>query len=228
MAAVLALVVRWLASDGWGRAMLAELAAIEEPRARRRFALGCVSASLMRPVTWLRLGAFGLVGAVPALLFTGPGGNGDVGGFVIVALVLAVCLLAVTRIEDLPLVARAAGAGGLAWWAGVLMSGTVRSHPQWALAILVACGVLAAWRGGALAALGTALVGCLLVFVVAVGTYSALPRLAPNVVPGNAPNPVMENQIESTDPYVGELLLAGLFGIALIGAARVLPVRAKP
>jgi hypothetical protein len=228
MAAVLAFVVRWLATDGWGRAMLAELAAIEEPRARRRFALGCVSASLLRPVTWLRLAALGLVAAVPALLLTGPRGSGDVAGLVIVAVVVTVCLLAVARIEDLPLVARVAGAGGLAWWAGVLMSPTVRSHPHWALAIVVAGGVLAAWRGGALAGLGTALVGCLLVFVAAVGTYSALPRLAPNVVPANARNPVMENQLESTDPYVGEILLAGLFGIALIGAARALPVRARP
>ena len=225
MAAVLARLLRWLASDGWGRAMLAELTAIDDPRARRRFALGCVGASLRRSVTWLRLGAFGLVGAVAALLFTGPGDGGDTTGIVIVGIVLAISLLAVGRIENLSLVGRVAGAGGLAWWAGVLLSATVRSHPQWALALLVGCGAVAVWRGGALAGLGTGLVTSLLVFTVAVGTYSALPRLAPNVVPANAVNPLVENQIESTDPYVGELLLAGLFGIALIGAAGARPVR---
>jgi hypothetical protein len=52
MAAVLARLLRWLASDGWGRAMLAELTAIDDPRARRRFALGCVGAS--RSAAWAR------------------------------------------------------------------------------------------------------------------------------------------------------------------------------
>jgi hypothetical protein len=219
MAAVLTLMVRWLASDGWGRAMLAELAAIDDPRARRRFARGCVGASLRRPATWLRFGALGLVGTIVVLLFTGPGDGGDTSGLVIVGVVLAISLLGIACIEDLSPVAPVAGAAGLAWWAGVLSSATVRSHPEWALALLVACVAIAAWRGGALVALGTALVSSLLIFTVAVGTYTALPRLAPNVVPANARNPVMENQIESTDPYVGELLLAGLFGLAVIGAA---------
>jgi hypothetical protein len=69
---------------------------------------------------------------------------------------------------------------------------------------------------------------CLAVFVVAAGTYAALPRLAPDIAPANATNPLLENQIESTDPYVGELLLGALLGVALIGAAvegRVRPTR---
>jgi hypothetical protein len=114
--------------------------------------------------------------------------------------------------------AAAAGAGGLAWWAAMLLSATVRSHPQWALALIAVCVVAAALRGGEVAALGTAFATCLAIFAVAVGTYAALPRLAPDVAPANATDPLLENQIESTDPYVADLLLAALFGLVLTGA----------
>jgi hypothetical protein len=219
-AALLALAVRLLPRPDWGRAMLAELAAIDEARARRRFALGCLRAVLTRPACWLRVGGLALVAAVPALLFTGPGGNGDLIGLGIAGVAIAVCFVAVLHVEDVPLVARVATAGGLVWWGAVLASGTVRSHPEWALVLLAACTAAAAWRGGALAALGTAFALCLMVFVLAVGTYTALPRLAPAVAPANAANPRLENQIESTDPYVAELLLAALCGIVLTGAVR--------
>ena len=39
-----AFLLRMLASGEWGRAAVAELAAIEDPRARRRFARGCLRA----------------------------------------------------------------------------------------------------------------------------------------------------------------------------------------
>jgi hypothetical protein len=86
--------------------------------------------------------------------------------------------------------------------------------------VIVVCVVAAARTGGELAALGTAFATCLAIFVVAAGTYAALPRLAPDIAPGNAADPQLENQIESTDPYVGELLLGALLGVALIGAVR--------
>jgi len=56
------------------------------------------------------------------------------------------------------------------------------------------------------------------VFVLAAGSYTALPQLSPAVSPANVADPVRENQIESTDPYVAELLLAALCGLVLIGA----------
>src|SRR6478609_7841181 len=99
-AAVLALALRLLARDDWARAMHAELVTVDDPRERRRFALGCLRALLMRPARWLRFGALVLVAAVPALLFTGPGGNGDVAGIAIVGVVIAVCLLAVTQLQQ--------------------------------------------------------------------------------------------------------------------------------
>ena len=205
-AGVLALLVRLLSRDEWGRAMLAEVAALDDPSARLAILRsGCLRALLVRPASWLRAGGVMLVGAVPALLFTGPGGKGDVAGLAIAGVAIAVCFVAVVYVEELPVVARAACAGGLVWWTGILASGTVRSHPAWALALLTACVAAAGWRGGALAALGAAFATCLTIFVVAVGTYAALPHLAPSVVPANAAHPLIENQIESTDPYVGEL-----------------------
>ena len=220
-AAVLAFALRLLPRDDWARAMRAELATLDDPREQRRFALGCLRALLTRPARWLRVGVFMLVAAVPAFLFTGPGGNGDVVGITIAGIAIAVCLLAATQVEALPVVARMTCAAGLVWWTGLLASATVRANPQWALALIVACVAGAAWRGGARAALGTAFAACLMIFVVAVGTYAALPRLAPPIAPANATNPQLENQIESTDPYVGELLLAALCGVMVLGAARV-------
>ncbi|HWK30406.1 MAG TPA: hypothetical protein VNS09_27820 [Solirubrobacter sp.] len=215
MTSVLALVVRLLPDRDWGRAMLAELAAIDDRRARRRFALGCVRAVVTRPAAWLRLGAIALVGAVPALLFASPGGSSDAFGIGIVTAVVAASLIALAHIGDSTRVARLAGGAGLLWAAALLASGTVRTHPQLAFVLIAA-----AAAGGARRALDTAFVACLLVFVLSVGIYTALPRLAPDVVPANAADPVRENQIESTDPYVGELLLAGLLAVVLTAAVR--------
>jgi hypothetical protein len=206
MSRVLALIAL-LAPREWGRAMRAELAALDDPRARRRFVRGCAVAVLTRPALWGRVAAVVLVAA---LLFTRPGGH----ALFIAAVALASCVVAL-REDGFGV----AAVGALAWWAGLLLSATVRAHPGWALLVVAACACVGARRAGALAALGTALATCLAVFVVAVGTYAALPRLAPAVAPANAADPLLENQIESTDPYVGELLLAALLGLALAAAS---------
>jgi hypothetical protein len=206
-----AALVRLLAHGEWGRAMVAELAAIDDARARRRFALGCLRALL----SWSRLVCLTLVFAVPVLLFTGPGHGSDAGDVVIIGVVTLACLIGVAYADP----SASALAAGLVWWGALLLSPTVRAHPQWALIVIGVAAVAARRR-----ALSTAFVTCLAVFVISVGTYSALPRLAPNVVPANVTDPVTENQIESTDPYVGELLLAGLFGIVVVGAVRARPV----
>ena len=210
MTFVLSLIVRLLPRE-WGRAMRAELVMLDDPRARRRFALGCMAAVLARPAAWLRVGAIVLVAAVPVLVLTGRGGHGNVA----IATSIAICLLAAARVRT-----PGAAAGALVWCLALLLSATVRAHPQWALIVIGACTAFAARRGGTLAALGTASATCLAIFAVSVGTYAALPRLAPDVAPANAADPLLENRIESTDPYVGELLLSALLGVALIGAAR--------
>ena len=217
---LLKLVVWLLPRREWARAMLAEVAALDDHRARRRFALGCVRAVLLHPASGLRIGAIAVVCAVPALLFSGPGGSGDRAGLEIAGLAIAICLVAVIHVQDLPVVARMAATGGMVWWIGILTSETVRAHPQWALGVLLACLLAAVWRGGIITALGTAFATSLLVFVLAVGSYTVLPQLSPPVSPANVADPVLENQIESTDPYVAELLLAALFGLVLTAAVR--------
>jgi hypothetical protein len=214
MTLALSLIVRLLPGE-WGRAMLAELAALDEPKARRRFALGCIAAVLARPAAWLRGAALLLVICAPVLVLAGRAAHGNV----VAVLAIAICFYAVAGVQA-PGVAAATGAGALLWWLGLLASATVRSHPQWALLVVAASVAFAAWRGGALAAFGTASATCLAIFAVSVGTYTALPRLAPDIAPANATYPLLENRIESTDPYVGELLLAALFGIVIVGAAR--------
>ena len=118
---LLKLVVWLLPRSDWSRAMLAELAALDDRRARRRFALGCVRAVLMPPASGLRVGAIAVVCAVPALLLSGPGGSGDRAGPVIAGL-FVVCLVTVDpRIPDLP---SGGTPGGRRW------NGLVDRHPH--------------------------------------------------------------------------------------------------
>jgi hypothetical protein len=222
-AALLAIVVRLLPDREWRRAMLAEFGSLEGAGARRRFAVGCARAVVATAGVWLRLAGLCLVSAVPLLMFTAPGGQHDTTGYWIIGIVTALCVAAVLRLSartEARTVAFVAVTAGLLWWAALLAFSGVRSHPQWALAVGLAAVVVAARRGREIAALGTAFATCLAIFVVSVGTYSALPRLAPDIAPANATDPLLENRIESTDPYVGELLLAALLGTVLIGAAR--------
>src|SRR5690349_4936253 len=114
-----AFLLRLLAQGEWGRAMLAELAAIEDPRARRRFARGCVRALM----NWPRLACFALWAAVPVLLFTGPGHGPDPTALVIVGTVLVTCFVGVLYADP----SLAAPVAALVWWAALLDSATVRA-----------------------------------------------------------------------------------------------------
>jgi hypothetical protein len=176
-----------------------------------------------------RAAGYAVVGGSLLLLLTGPGGNGDPGGWWIAGLAFVLCLTAVVVVTargvspgTLRVVAAVTVAGVAAWWVPMLLSDSVRAHPEWALVVVVACPLLAARRArdAEIAALAAAFASCLLIFVVAVGTYAAFPALAPDIATGQAINPALENQIESTDPYVGELLLGALLGVVLIAAVR--------
>jgi hypothetical protein len=229
-AALLAIVVRLLPDRDWRRAMLAEFASLEGAGARRRFAVGCARAVAATAGVRLRLAGLCLVAAVPLLLLTGPGGQQSSAGWWVSGIVTALCVAGVLRLSarsEARVAAFVAVTAGLLWWAALLAFGEVRSHPQWALAVALAAVAVAARRGREIAALGAAFATCLTIFVVSVGTYSALPRLAPDIAPANATDPLLENRIESTDPYVPEMLLAALLGTALIGAART-PRRQLP
>ena len=140
-----------------------------DPRARRRFALGCVRAVLTRPATWLRLAAIALVAAVPALLFTGPGHSERRRRVCVIAAVISPCLRRGR--------ARRARAGARARRRARLVGGAAAlgDRPRASAvgaAVIAACAAAARPAGRAL---GTAFATCLAVFVVSVGTYAALP-----------------------------------------------------
>jgi hypothetical protein len=158
----------------------------------------------------------GYAAATLCLLFllapSSGGGHNDPSGWWLACAAIALYFAAVRFATP-----RAAWVGVAAlgvWWVPMLLSAGARAHPGYALAI-VAAAVLA---GGLLGrtpsvALGAGAATCLLIFLAAVGTYAVAPSLVPDVAPT-----AEANRIESTDPYVAELLLGGLLGAALIAA----------
>lgn len=189
-----------------------------------------------------RTGGCVLVGGC-VMLFLASGKHDDPSGWWLAALAMALyfatVLAATARSASAdPVVLRAAAAAALAglaaWWIPMLLLAGVRSHPHLALAAAGLAALAAALATGrrltggapaALAGVGAATATCLLIFLAAVGTYGAFPRLAPDIAgPGDAggltPAARAEtNRIESTDPYVGEFLLGALLGAVLISAA---------
>jgi hypothetical protein len=202
----LALAVRALPATQreWGLAMQAELATVEDAAERRSFALGCTRTLLRRIVP--RVTAYLAAAVVVFLLLSPPPGARPVAiGVIAVYLLAARSVRAPAR--------RVAAAGAALWWIALLASDGARTHPVIALAI-VAAAVLASRSLAAGAAT------CLAIFVIATGTYAAAPDLAPRVSPTRA-----QDQVESTDPYVAELLLGA--ALAAAGLAVSVPGRMK-
>ncbi len=125
----------------------------------------------------------------------------------------------------------AAAAAVLGWWIPMLASGTVRANPHASLLIVgaVVLGSLAIVGGsnksltnGIFAALIAGAGACLLIFVTSVGTYAVRPDLVPDIAGSTccaggltAADRTETNRIESTDPYIAELVLgAGVERIA--------------
>lgn len=123
----------------------------------------------------------------------------------------------------------------LGWWLSMLVFGGVRARPGDALIVVAVAVVLSCTttvRNGnsltasMLSALAAGAACCLLVFTAAIGTYEALPHLVPDTV-GGVPqggltpgDVVLDNRIESTDPYIPEFLLGPLGGAALLAGIR--------
>jgi hypothetical protein len=196
--------------------------------------------STLRAPGWtgrgIRLGVFLLVGGCELLLLGSSGGGAahDPGSWWLAELtmimVVAGVLALTTRRVGVParelrrtVVLTVAGAG--LWLTLLLVAGGLRAFPLLALTIVAGVMALAA-RGRAHAAvrcLGAGAVACLLVFLVSVSVYRILPDLVPDLS-GDGPRGGLTaaaqaetNRIESTDPYVVELVLGGLFGASLIG-----------
>ena len=118
------------------------------------------------------------------------------------------------------------------WWAALLLSSSVRSHPGADLALaastaVVACAIALRQRparAAIVAGLGAGAATCLLVTLLALGTYAARPDLVPHFCGtsnacGLTPAARAETErIEASDPYVADLLLGALLaGLTLAG-----------
>jgi hypothetical protein len=184
----------------------------------------------------LRSGGYAVLAGCLLLLLTGPGGGGgDPEGWWIAGVAIALSLAAVlvvtgrgTHTGALRIVAAVSVSGALAWWIPLVLLAGVRAHPQWSFAVIAACAVLAARLAAPsgradIAAPATAFATCLLIFVAALATYAIAPGLAPDIATAQAIDPRLENQIESTDPYIATLLAGALLGALLIAAVRARP-----
>jgi hypothetical protein len=123
------------------------------------------------------------------------------------------------------------------WWTSMLLSLTVREHPDWTAGAMLGAALLAPacrrWLGFpaqvALAGLGAAVASGLLIFLAAGATYALAPSLVPDVtgtsVAGGltAADRAKTNQQEAMDPYVAELLLGALAGLMLIASTGARP-----
>jgi hypothetical protein len=185
----------------------------------------------------IRLAVFLLVGGCELLLLSSSGGGAarDPGGwwFAELTMILAVTgVLALTArrahvpARDLRHTAVLTGAGAGLWLVLLLVSGGARTFPLLALIIVAVVMALAA-RGrpqAAVRCLGAGTVTCLLIFLVSVSVYRIFPDLVPDITGAGggltAAARAETSRIESTDPYVMELVLAGLLGAALAAAVR--------
>lgn len=196
-----------------------------------------------RSAHWVRGVGYATVGTI-ALFFIGsnrfPLGepHADPAGWWIAALAvtsyLVTTMVTTARISPMHVAAltrsSVVGCGvASAWWIAMLFIPAVREQHVWGVlsvpAAMLAAGVLAARRPdsaaqGLFGALLSGTVSCMLIFIAAVGTYAIVPGLVPDVAGHlgdglTAADRVSTNRIESTDPYIVQLLLGALLGTAL-------------
>lgn len=183
----------------------------------------------------MRLAVFLLVGGCEVLLL-GPSGGGapdDPGGWWLAELTMILVVRGVLALtaqragvpaRELGYLAALTVTGAGSWLALLLVSGGVRAFPLLALVVVAAVMALAARKRAraTVRCLGAGAVTCLLIFLVSVSVYRIFPDLVPDIS-GDGPRGGLTavaragtNRIESTDPYMAELLLGGLFGAAAV------------
>jgi hypothetical protein len=218
---------------------------------RRDGMLGPVGDS--RLARGIRAGGCAVVGCCIVMVLST--GHNDPGGWwtaaLSVTLYLVTVLFATARrtaatAPTLKLTAALATSGLAAWWVPMALLAGVRAHSGWALVSTTAT-IALGWAIGTrlgwprhqvgLAGLGAGVATCLLIFLAAIATYAVAPGLAPDVAGptdagGLTPAARAEtNRVESTDPYVAELMLGALLGALLIAgstATRPLLTAAEP
>jgi hypothetical protein len=177
-----------------------------------------------------------------AVLLPSPGGGHDdpsgawVAGLAVLLYLVAAELATARGTAAGPRTLRLAtgivAAGTAASWVPMLLSAGVRAHPGANLAIVVAtvaAGVVLASPRGAydaiVAGFGAGAATCLLIMLLAAGTYAARPDLIPDRCGssnacGLTPAARTEtNAILAGDPYVADLLLGALMAAVLIAGA---------
>jgi hypothetical protein len=210
---------------------------------RRPGLLGPVAAD--RTSQRVRAASCAVVGVLlmTVLLPSSGGGHDDPSGAWVVGLVvllyLAAALFATARgtaagARTLRLATGVVAAGAAASWVPMLLSAGVRAHPEANLAVVTATvlagGVLALYRrlpapAAIVAGLGTGAATCLLITLLALGTYAARPELVPDRCGtsnacGLTPAARAEtNAILAGDPYVADLLLGSLLAALLLATA---------
>jgi hypothetical protein len=217
---------------------------------RRDGMLGPVGDS--RLARGIRGGGCAAVGSCIVMVLSSLGLN-DPGGWWIAALTvtlyLATVLFATARrtaaaAPTLKLSAALVTAGLTAWWVPMLLLGSVRGHAEWALVSTTAT-IGLGWAIGTrlgwprhqvgLAGLGAGVATCMLIFLAAIATYAVFPQLVPDVAGptdagGLTPAARAEtNRVESTDPYVVELMLGALLGgLLMVGSGPTRPRGTRP
>jgi hypothetical protein len=213
---------------------------------RRPGLLGPVAAD--RTSQRVRAGSCAVVGVLLILVLLPSSGNGhdDPSGAWVVGLVvlgyLAAALFATARGTAagpgaLRLTTAVIAAGVTASWVPLLLSERARLHPGVNFAI-VAASVLAALllavrrrlpaHAAIVAGVGTGAATCLLIVLLALGTYAVRPGLTPDRCGTSTAcglNPAARaetNQILAGDPYVADLLLGSLFAALLIATGLAL------
>jgi hypothetical protein len=241
----------------WGRAMRAELAAVDSRSERWLFLLGCLRVVVLRPSAWwtprlVRLACCAVLAAIVAGIAIGiatssnPGQKLREGGWILSFMIGSYLFgfLAVTsrRCAATTRVLLIGGAGGLAAVAAsaVLMFAAPpvpRSIGSTVLFVALAALGAAALaqrphndRAAALAGLFAATVGSLgIVILVDVIASIGPAELIPIVVPRALPpaTQISESRIELVDPYIGLLFLGALAGL-LLGIAGLWTRRRRP
>ncbi|MEV4624498.1 hypothetical protein AB0J74_38045 [Asanoa sp. NPDC049573] len=234
--------------DEWGRAMRAELTAVDSGAERWRFLLGCLRVIMLRPGdAWtarlVRLACCGVLAGTVAGIVAGiassanPGQKLREGGWILTLLIgtylfgfLAVTSRRCAATTRVLLIGGGAGLAIVAAAAVLMFAAPPVPRSVGPAVLLVALGALGAAalaqrphddRAAALAGLFAATVGALGIVILVDVIASAGPAdLIPLVVPVTLPPAVQvsESRIELVDPYIALLFLGALVS-GFLGAA---------
>ena len=177
----------------------------------------------------VRLGAFGAVAGCQLLLLgrSGGGASRDPAGFWVAELTMVLVVAGTVALtarrggvsaRALRRTAAVVAAGAGSWLTMLLAFSGIRLFPLAALLIVAGVVLTVAVRERTLvAAFGAGAAVSILIFLASVGLYWIFPDLVP--VAADDGRHAENSRIESTDPYVPDLLLGGVFGALTVVTA---------